>query len=67
VLRFSGKPTGTSWALYKVTGKTATMVNTGRAGTQVADPAPGDGPATYCLSGLDRSGNEGPLSAPLSR
>jgi uncharacterized lipoprotein YddW (UPF0748 family) len=68
VLRFTSTGMkGTSWALYKVSGKAATLVNTGRTGTQVADPAPGGGPATYCLSGLDRSGNEGALSAPLSR
>jgi beta-N-acetylhexosaminidase len=28
-------------------------------------PAPPAGPATYCLSGLDRSGNEGPVSEPF--
>jgi uncharacterized lipoprotein YddW (UPF0748 family) len=55
-----------SWALYRVDGAAAPLVATGRGGSQVADPAPPAGPATYCLSGLDRSGNEGPLSDPLT-
>ncbi|MGX6606961.1 glycoside hydrolase family 10 protein [Micromonosporaceae bacterium Da 78-11] len=54
-----------SWALYRTAGATAALVATGRAGTQVADPRPPAGAATYCLSGLDRSGNEGALSEPL--
>ena len=53
-----------SWALYRVNGAAADLVATGRAGTDVRDPAPPAGPATYCLSGLDRSGNEGPVGAP---
>ena len=57
------KAPAASWALYRVDGAAAALVATGRAGAQVADPAPPAGPATYCLSGLDRSGNEGPLSA----
>jgi uncharacterized lipoprotein YddW (UPF0748 family) len=57
----------TSWALYRVDGAAAKLVATGRAGSQVADPAPPKGgDATYCLSGLDRSGNEGPLSPPFT-
>jgi uncharacterized lipoprotein YddW (UPF0748 family) len=59
-------PAATSWALYRVSGAAAALVATGRAGAQVADPAPPAGPASYCLSGLDRVGNEGPLSAPLT-
>jgi len=54
-----------SWALYRVDGAAAPLVATGRTGSPVADPAPPAGPATYCLSGLDRSGNEGPLSEPF--
>ncbi|MEU7905537.1 family 10 glycosylhydrolase [Actinoplanes sp. NPDC049118] len=53
-----------SWALYRVDGAAANLVATGRAGAKVADPAPPAGGAAYCLSGLDRSGNEGPVSAP---
>lgn len=53
-------PKPVSWALYRVNGPAATLVATGRAGTPVT--APGRG--TYCLSGLDRSGNEGAPSAP---
>ncbi|MCY1139679.1 family 10 glycosylhydrolase [Actinoplanes sp. Pm04-4] len=65
-MKFETAATGaTSWALYRVGGDSAALVATGRAGTEVADPAAPDGPATYCLSGLDRSGNEGPVSAPL--
>ncbi|MBL7259230.1 glycoside hydrolase family 10 protein [Paractinoplanes lichenicola] len=56
----------TSWALYRVAGDSAALVATGRAGTEVVDPAPPAGPLTYCLSGLDRSGNEGPISTPLT-
>lgn len=52
----------TSWALYRVDGPAATLVATGRSETAVTAPGPG----TYCLSGLDRSGNEGPLSPPLT-
>ena len=53
-----------SWALYRVDGAVARLVATGRDAT-VEDPAPPAG-ATYCLSGLDRSGNEGIVSAPLT-
>jgi uncharacterized lipoprotein YddW (UPF0748 family) len=56
-----------SWALYRVDGAAAALVATGRTGSQVADPAPPGGSATYCVSGLDRSGNEGPLSEPFQR
>jgi uncharacterized lipoprotein YddW (UPF0748 family) len=56
----------TSWALYRVSGVSAALVATGRAGTQVADPAPPKNGTIYCLSGLDRSGNEGPLSPPYT-
>ena len=66
-LRFQAEaPGATSWALYRVVGDAATLVATGRGGTEVTDPAPPAGPGTYCLSGLDRSGNEGPISAPLT-
>lgn len=69
-LRFETRPgagrPATGWALYRVTGAQATLVATGRTGTPVADPAPPAGKAVYCLGGLDRSGNEGPLSPPLT-
>jgi hypothetical protein len=51
-----------SWALYKAGAAAATLVATGRSGAKITAPGPG----AYCLSGLDRSGNEGPLSAPLT-
>jgi uncharacterized lipoprotein YddW (UPF0748 family) len=54
-----------SWALYRVNGASAALVATGRNGQQVADPAPPAGAATYCLAGLDRSGNQGPVGAPF--
>ncbi|WP_433383385.1 glycoside hydrolase family 10 protein [Actinoplanes sp. CA-142083] len=59
-------PAAASWALYRVDGTQAKLVATGRTGQQVADPAPPAGPATYCLSGLDRSGNEGAIGAPFT-
>jgi uncharacterized lipoprotein YddW (UPF0748 family) len=55
-----------SWALYRVDGQVANLVATGRRGSQnVVDPAPPAAATTYCVSGLDRSGNEGPLSTPV--
>ncbi|MEV4347037.1 family 10 glycosylhydrolase [Actinoplanes sp. NPDC049596] len=65
-VHFQAASSATSWALYRVTGQTADLVATGRGGTEVVDPAPPAGPATYCLSGLDRSGNEGAVSAPIA-
>ncbi|MEV6346826.1 family 10 glycosylhydrolase [Actinoplanes sp. NPDC051851] len=58
-------PGAVSWALYRTTGAGATLVSTGRAGAQVADPSPPATGATYCLTGLDRSANEGQASAPF--
>ena len=55
-----------SWALYRTAGAAAKLVATGRAGTQVADPAPPAADTAYCLSTLDRSANESPISAPLT-
>jgi uncharacterized lipoprotein YddW (UPF0748 family) len=54
-----------SWALYRVDGAAAKLVATARAGRPLADPSP-PAKATYCVSALDRSGNEGPVSAPLA-
>jgi uncharacterized lipoprotein YddW (UPF0748 family) len=61
----AGKP-ATSWALYRVTGPQATLVATGRTGTQVTDPSPPATKSVYCLAALDRSANEGPISSPLT-
>jgi uncharacterized lipoprotein YddW (UPF0748 family) len=55
-------PAPVSWALYRVDGASARLVATGRSGTKVVGPQAG----TYCLSGLDRSGNEGPPSPPVT-
>lgn len=57
---------GTSWALYRTAKGAASLVATGRAGSPVVDLKPPAGPATYCVSGLDRSANEGPLSSPFT-
>jgi uncharacterized lipoprotein YddW (UPF0748 family) len=69
-LRFAASagpgPGAASWALYRVSGAAAVLVATGRTGTEVIDPLPPSTPAQYCLAGLDRSGNEGPLSEPLT-
>ena len=51
-----------SWALYRVDGRAATLVAAGRAGTTVV----ATGPGTYCLAGLDRSGNQGELSGQIT-
>ncbi|MEU4236998.1 family 10 glycosylhydrolase [Actinoplanes sp. NPDC026619] len=59
-------PGATSWALYRVSGNRAALVATGRSGIAVADPHPAAGPSVYCLTGVDRSGNEGPASTPLT-
>jgi uncharacterized lipoprotein YddW (UPF0748 family) len=52
-----------SWALYHVDGPAAALVATGRSGTRLPVVPHG----TYCLSGLDRSGNEGLPSSPVTR
>jgi hypothetical protein len=55
-----------SFAVYRVDGDTARLVGTAR-GTGWADrTAPAGHPLSYCVAGLDRSGNEGPLSAAMS-
>ncbi|WP_433292180.1 glycoside hydrolase family 10 protein [Actinoplanes sp. CA-030573] len=64
--RAGAGPAAASWALYRVSGATAALVATGRGGTPVTDPAPVKGKAVYCLAGLDRSGNQGSISAPFS-
>jgi uncharacterized lipoprotein YddW (UPF0748 family) len=58
----------TSWALYRVEpgATTAALVATGRSAGTAADPTAAPGREyTYCLTGLDRSFNEGPASAPV--
>jgi uncharacterized lipoprotein YddW (UPF0748 family) len=57
-------PEPVSWALYRVDGAAAKLVATGRSGAKVADPAPPAAAGVYCLSMLDRSGNESAISAP---
>ncbi|WP_242624623.1 glycoside hydrolase family 10 protein [Krasilnikovia cinnamomea] len=53
-----------AWALYRVTGGRAVLAATGSPGVPVTDPAPPPAPVTYCLTALDRAGNEGPPSNP---
>jgi len=54
-------PAPVSWALYRLDGAHAPLVAAGRAGSPVTAPGAG----TYCLSALDRSGNEGAPSQPF--
>ncbi|MEV4483179.1 glycoside hydrolase family 10 protein [Micromonospora coxensis] len=54
----------TSFAVYRVDDDAARLVGTTRGTGWVDRAAPAGRPLTYCVSGLDRSGNEGPLSAP---
>ncbi|MFG1829398.1 glycoside hydrolase family 10 protein [Micromonospora chersina] len=55
-----------SFAVYRVDRDAARLVGTTRAGEWLDRAAPADGPLTYCVAGLDRSANEGRLSAPVS-
>ncbi|TYB35488.1 family 10 glycosylhydrolase [Micromonospora sp. AP08] len=55
-----------SFAVYRVDGDAARLVGTTRGRDWVDPAAPAGGPLTYCVAGLDRSGNEGRLSAPVS-
>ncbi|SCG64544.1 Uncharacterized lipoprotein YddW, UPF0748 family [Micromonospora echinaurantiaca] len=55
----------TSFAVYRVDGDTARLVGTTRGSGWVDRSAPAEGSLTYCVSGLDRSGNSGGLSAPV--
>jgi uncharacterized lipoprotein YddW (UPF0748 family) len=62
-------PPPTSWGLYRVDpgATTAALVATGRSAGTAVDPGAVAGRAyTYCLTGLDRSFNEGAPSGPLS-
>jgi uncharacterized lipoprotein YddW (UPF0748 family) len=54
-----------NWALYRTTGGPAALVATGRAGAEIADRYPTP-TGTYCLSAVDRNGNESPLSPALT-
>jgi hypothetical protein len=54
-----------SFAVYKVDGAQARLVGTTRS-TTWTDDAAGGGTATYCVSGLDRSWNEGATSEPIN-
>ncbi|SCF16370.1 Uncharacterized lipoprotein YddW, UPF0748 family [Micromonospora coriariae] len=53
----------TSFAVYRMDGDGARLVGTARGTGWIDRTAPADRPLTYCVSALDRSGNEGPLSA----
>ncbi|WP_436530494.1 family 10 glycosylhydrolase [Actinoplanes sp. HUAS TT8] len=55
----------TNWALYRTTGGPAELVATGRTGTEITDAHPA-ATGTYCLSAVDRNGNESPLSPGLT-
>ncbi|MFF4892863.1 glycoside hydrolase family 10 protein [Micromonospora chersina] len=55
-----------SFAVYRVDGDAARLVGTTRGGEWLDRAAPAGGPLTYCVAGLDRSANEGRLSAPVS-
>jgi uncharacterized lipoprotein YddW (UPF0748 family) len=66
--RPGGGAAPTSWALYRAEpgAATAALVATGRSAGTAVDPTAVPGRAyTYCLTGLDRSFNEGPPSAPV--
>ena len=56
-----GETPPVSWALYRVDAGQAALIGTGRAAPVVAP-----GPGTYCVAGLDRSGNQGELSGPVT-
>lgn len=56
----------TSFAVYRVDGDAARLVGTTRGAGWTDPAAPRDRPLTYCVSGVDRSGNPGGLSAPRS-
>ncbi|PZF96025.1 glycoside hydrolase family 10 protein [Micromonospora deserti] len=56
----------TSFAVYRVDGDAARLVGTTRGTGWVDRTAPADRQLSYCVSGLDRSGNEGSLGAPIS-
>ncbi|WP_320069851.1 glycoside hydrolase family 10 protein [Micromonospora sp. RTGN7] len=55
-----------SFAVYRVDGDTARLVGASRGADWIDRTAPAGRPLSYCVSGLDRSGNEGRLSAPTS-
>ncbi|MFE9204631.1 family 10 glycosylhydrolase [Micromonospora sp. NPDC007230] len=55
-----------SFAVYRVDAEVARLVGTARGGGWVDRAAPTGGSLSYCVSGLDRSGNEGRLSTPVS-
>ncbi|MFG3687087.1 glycoside hydrolase family 10 protein [Micromonospora sp. NPDC047740] len=55
-----------SFAVYRVDAEVAQLVGTARGGGWVDRAAPAGRSLSYCVSGLDRSGNEGRLSTPVS-
>ncbi|RAO04225.1 glycoside hydrolase family 10 protein [Micromonospora noduli] len=56
----------TSYAVYRVDGDEARLVGTARGTGWIDRTAPADRSLSYCVSGLDRSGNEGRLGTPIS-
>ncbi|SBT43244.1 glycoside hydrolase family 10 protein [Micromonospora auratinigra] len=56
----------TSFAVYRLDGERATLVGTTRDSGWVDRAAPADRTVSYCVAGLDRSANQGALSAPAS-
>lgn len=60
VLRWEPSAQAAHYAVYRVEGETATLVG------QVATPTFTGEPGAYCVSALDRSWNEGAVSAPVT-
>ena len=59
-LRWEPVPAAAHYAVYRVDGEVAGLVG------QVASPSYSGAPGTYCVSALDRSWNEGLVSAPAT-
>ncbi|OKI74179.1 glycoside hydrolase family 10 protein [Micromonospora sp. CB01531] len=65
VLTWRGKGAA-SFAVYRVDAEVARLIGSARGGGWVDRAAPAGRSLSYCVSGLDRSGNEGRLSTPVS-
>ena len=59
-LRWQASEQAAHYAVYRVEGESAVLVG------QVAAPSFTGQPGVYCVSALDRSWNEGPVSAPVT-
>jgi hypothetical protein len=70
-LRWHGEG-ATSYAIYRYGDQAstaelvATVRSTGDGEQSIVDVPAAPGPYGYCVSGLDRSANEGPASAPVT-